>query len=263
MKNKTWLRVVLVVLAAIFLRLAFRPAEPDAPVANVWGVVEAPTPTVIDDESWDDVAQWEENNDTENDEWEEDDEQQNQADEWEVDVVLPDAPLADTREIDSFDNEISGEWTSYALVAWSQVERLGKKVGGQHNGLVDISEGELYVEDGSIVEGRFVMDMTTITATDITDEGLDNKLKEWFNTDEYATAEFFLNEASSTQVSGVMTINGQSREISFPATVIVEEDTVIANADFALDRTLRWVTDGTPAVSEFMEISFNLTWLAE
>jgi polyisoprenoid-binding protein YceI len=81
------------------------------------------------------------------------------------------------------------------------------------------------------------MNMASIKATDIDDESLDSTLKDWFNTSEYPTAEFFLNEASSTQVSGIMTINGQSREISFPATIIVEEDTVIANADFALDRT--------------------------
>jgi hypothetical protein len=45
--------------------------------------------------------------------------------------------------------------------------------------------------------------------------------------------------------------------------VIVEDDTVIANAEFALDRT-QWGVDGwTPAVSQYMELSFNLTWLAE
>jgi polyisoprenoid-binding protein YceI len=101
----------------------------------------------------------------------------------------------------------------------------------------------MYVEAGQIIEGRFTMDMTTIKATDIDDESLDNTMMDRFNTAEYPTAEFLLNEATTNQVSGIMTMNGQSREISFPATVIVEDDTVIANAEFALDRT-QWGVDG-------------------
>lgn len=251
MKNKSWLWIILVLLVAIFLRLYFKPAAPTAPVARVWQVVEAPiadTDTVNDDENEavvDEEAEVEEEN------------------EGELDVVLPDSPLADTQAIDSFENTIGGKWSPYALIAGSQVEWLWKKVWGQHNGYIVITEWEMYVEAGQIIEGRFTMDMTSIKATDIDDEWLDSKLKDWFNTDEYPTAEFLLNEAGANQVSGIMTINGQSREISFPATVIVEEDIVIANAEFALDRTQWGVDAGTPAVSQYMELSFNLTWLAE
>lgn len=259
MKNKSWLWIALAVLVAIFLRLYFKPAAPDAPVANVGQVVENPTQQA-DSEVDDTIV--DEAEDDSNDE-EVVDTDVVQGEEWEVEVVLPDAPLADTKEIESFNNEINGNGTSYALVAWSEVQWLGKKVWGEHYGYVEISEGELYVDDGEIIEGRFVMDMTTIKATDIESEKLDETLADWFNTIEYPTAEFFLNEATTNQVSGVMTINGQSREISFPATIIVEDDTVIATADFALDRT-QWGVDGwTPAVSEFMELSFNLTWLVE
>lgn len=248
---------MLTILVAIFLRLYFKPAAPDAPVASVWNVVTMPT------------QQANSNANTQQDDVEEDgdmneeDMDQAQENEWEVEVVLPDAPLADIKEIDSFNDTIDGNGVSFSLVSWSEVQWVGKKVWGQHNGYVEISEGEMYVVDGEIMEWRFVMDMTSINATDIDDDSLDNAIKWRFNTEEHPTAEFFLNEASDTQVSWVMTINGQSREISFPATLIVEDDTVIANADFALDRT-QWGVDGwTPAVSEFMELSFNLTWMAE
>lgn len=257
MKNKSWLWIILVLLVAIFLWLYFKPAAPSAPVATVWQVVNTPKVDTVENNEevvGDDINQeaWEEVGDTEVEE-----------NEGEVDVVLPDSPLADIQEIDSFEDTIGWKGLPYALIAGSQVEWLGKKVWGQHNGVVEISKGEMYVEAGQIIEGRFTMDMTSIKATDVDDEGLDDHLKEWFNTAEYPTAEFLLNEATTNSVSGIMTINGQSREISFPATVIVEDDTVIANADFALDRT-QWGVDGwTPAISQYMELSFNLTWLAE
>jgi polyisoprenoid-binding protein YceI len=151
----------------------------------------------------------------------------------------------------------------YEIVPGSQVDWTGRKVGGQHTGIVDIADGKLYVENGEIIEGLFIMDMTSINATDIDNDGLDGHIKEWFNTEEYPTAEFFLTEASSTQVVGVLTMNGQSREISFPATVIIEDDAVIANADFALDRTQWGVDGGLAASSEYMELSLNLTWTAQ
>lgn len=252
MKNKSWLWIILVLLVAIFLWLYFKPAAPTAPVATVWQLVEAPKADAVNNDEEEVVV------DVKELAWEEVDD-----DEEELDVILPDSPLADVQEIDSFENTIGGKWTPYALIAGSQVEWLGKKVWGQHNGYVEVTKGEMYVEAGQIIEGRFTMDMTTIKATDIDDESLDNTMMDRFNTAEYPTAEFLLNEATTNQVSGIMTMNGQSREISFPATVIVEDDTVIANAEFALDRT-QWGVDGwTPAVSQYMELSFNLTWLAE
>src|SRR5919112_1869202 len=45
-----------------------------------------------------------------------------------------------------------------------------KKVGGEHSGNVKIAKGVLNIESDKLVGGNFVMDMTSITDTDITNE---------------------------------------------------------------------------------------------
>lgn len=269
MMKKTWLWIALVVILAVLVWMYVKPAAPDAPIANSQPV---PTPTEqvdspVDGQPVDDAQEWEEVDQADEEIVEDaedaDEDTADTANEGEVEPIVPDSPVADSNEVEAFDGEVLANWDRYTLAAGSQVEWLGKKVWGQHNGYIEVIEGEVYVDGGVLMGGKFTMNMDSISATDIDNKGLDDTLKEWFNTDEYPTAEFVLTEATSTQVDGVLTLNGQSRAISFPAIVIVEDDIVIANAEFALDRTQWGVDGGRPAVSEFMELSFGLTWTAE
>ena len=52
----------------------------------------------------------------------------------------------------------------------STVEWVGKKVSGQHNGTIAIKEGTLNLHDGHLSSGKIVIDMTTITNTDLEGE---------------------------------------------------------------------------------------------
>ena len=58
----------------------------------------------------------------------------------------------------------------------SSVEWFGKKIGTQHEGNIQLKSGNLELQDDKIVAGNFVVDMTTITNTDLENENYNQKL---------------------------------------------------------------------------------------
>jgi polyisoprenoid-binding protein YceI len=128
-----------------------------------------------------------------------------------------------------------------------------KKVTGQHFGTVKIASGSIFRNKGMLNGGEFVMDMTSIADTDITNpdyrEKLEGHLKspEFFDVAKYPKAFFKIKvwapikdaqpDAVNYYVKGDLTIKGITKEISFPAKVNVGENTITAYADFNIDRT--------------------------
>ncbi len=131
---------------------------------------------------------------------------------------------------------------------------LGKKVTGQHEGTVDIASGSIVMDKGILAAGQFIMDMTTIANTDITMEGMRNKLlghlrsDDFFSVDKHPKA--YLKVKSWTPVrsardgepnytvAGDLNIKGITQPISFPARVDIDGKTLKAVAEFPVDRTL-------------------------
>ena len=141
--------------------------------------------------------------------------------------------------------EYDGEFaldTSASVLNW-----VGKKIGGQHNGTVDIASGEFSIVDG-VGNGSFVLDMTTISTLDLkggAKAGMDGHLKneDFFNVEAYPTATLVLRDVDVltggvVDVIGDLTIKGITNEITFPASFIEKEGLVEVNAAFSLDRTL-------------------------
>lgn len=134
-----------------------------------------------------------------------------------------------------------------STLAWT-----GKKVTGQHNGTIQISNGVFSVEDGNITAGNFAIDMTTIANNDLAEDA-ETQAKllghlsspDFFNVAEHPTATFEITsvaalegEAGATHnISGNLTIKGISKEITFPATVSMNGGSFSAEADFNIDRT--------------------------
>lgn len=133
----------------------------------------------------------------------------------------------------------------------SVVEWLGKKVTGQHNGIVKIDHGEVILKDGNLIGGSFKMDMNSITVLDIQNPEpnakLTNHLKsdDFFSVESFPTSEFAItsvteqvdDKGNTHLVSGNLTIKGITKNISFPAMVSINERSVKATADFDIDRT--------------------------
>lgn len=107
----------------------------------------------------------------------------------------------------------------------SNIEWVGKKVGSQHNGNILLKSGYLELNDGEIVGGNIVVDMTSITNSDLKDgskEKLEGHLKsdDFFGVETYPTAEFVVAKSSkfndgSATLTGALTIKGTTESISF------------------------------------------------
>ncbi len=134
--------------------------------------------------------------------------------------------------------------------AKSQVTWLAKKVTGQHDGSVMIKNGELQVSNGKLSGGMFTIDMSTIKVLDIEDKATNQKLTGHLNSDDffavtkYPEATFKItnamekkSDAGNYEISGDLSIKGKTENITFPATISMEGNTVNAKATLTFDRS--------------------------
>ncbi len=136
----------------------------------------------------------------------------------------------------------------------SSLEWLGKELSGKtHNGTIAISEGKLSVEDGSIVAGSFIVDMTSIKDLDIEDPEDNAKLvghlkdDAFFGVAEHPASTFEVTgieavageEGVTHHVTGNYTMKDITHEIKIPANVAISEDQITAQSTFSIDRS-KW-----------------------
>ena len=114
-------------------------------------------------------------------------------------------------------------------VAESNIHWLGKKVTGQHEGNIALSSGVLVMENNALSGGRFVVDMNSMTCTDLEGEYA-NKLIGHLKSDDFfgtathpeATLVFTAVEAKGEgvyAVTGDFTIKNITHPASFDLTV--------------------------------------------
>ncbi len=130
----------------------------------------------------------------------------------------------------------------------SNVEWVGKKVSGQHNGTITIKEGTLNLHDGHLSGGKIVIDMTTIINTDLKGEWnqkLVNHLNsvDFFDTKNHTTATLEITGVKKTEgnkhlISGNLTIKGVTKPTTFSTTVDIKDEKLGAYAEMKIDRTL-------------------------
>ena len=133
---------------------------------------------------------------------------------------------SDTTMTSDTEMEVSGEPTTMMVdtensrVAWE-----GTMLGVySHEGTIELEEGSLEVLGDDIVGGEFVVDMSTMTATDENYNPEEGKTKEklighlssddFFNVEEYPTAKFVVTsyDAENNTVTGDLTIRGNTHE---------------------------------------------------
>lgn len=127
----------------------------------------------------------------------------------------------------------------------SKLTYLGKKVTGQHSGEVKISKGSLSFDKNALKGGEIVVDMTTISNTDITDAEYVKKFighitgDDFFSTEKFKTATLVVKSvkkgktADTYTVTADLTIKGKTAPVTFEATATKEK----ANAKLVFDRT--------------------------
>ena len=125
----------------------------------------------------------------------------------------------------------------------SKVVWKGYKVTGSHEGTIEIQSGNLVFEEDKLVGGEFVIDMTTISATDLQGEykgKLDGHLKsdDFFGVANHPTASLVFKEVTASgkngySVTGDLTIKGKTHPITFIISIYGNK----ATASLKVDRT--------------------------
>ena len=134
----------------------------------------------------------------------------------------------------------------------SSVEWIGKKIGGQHNGNIQLKNGMIDYKNNQIQSGSFTIDMNSITCTDLEDEGYNQKLvghlksDDFFGVNKYPTASFKVTESSTfkndkANVSGDLTIKGLTQKITFE----VSKNKNVFTATLDIDRSKHNVKYGS------------------
>ena len=127
--------------------------------------------------------------------------------------------------------------------AKSSINWLGKKVTGQHNGTVNFKEGALVFKGKKVAGGNFTVDMTSLTATDLTGEWLGKlnghlKADDFFGTDKFPTAKLVFKKvavksANVFTVTADLTIKGITSPVTFDLATTANS----ASTKFMVDRT--------------------------
>ena len=126
-------------------------------------------------------------------------------------------------------------------VASSKILWKGYKVTGSHEGSIAIKSAFLTFEDEKLSGGEFVIDMTTISSTDLQGEykgKLDGHLKsdDFFGVDTHPTAVLVFKEVQaegkySYSVTGDLTIKGKTNPVTFTISLYGSKATATLKVD--------------------------------
>ncbi len=110
----------------------------------------------------------------------------------------------------------------------SKIKWLGKKISGEHTGHISFSSGTLEFDDGILTGGGFIVDMNSITCSDISDKEYNAKLVGHLKSDDFfGVANHPLSKLKITSakqnstgytIKADLTIKGETHPIEFKAT---------------------------------------------
>lgn len=145
-----------------------------------------------------------------------------------ITLVLISSAMAQNYTADTKDSSL--EWEAFKLI------------GSSHQGTVQLLSGELSVKDGIPVSGSFVIDMSSITCTDLSGTMAD-KLVSHLKSDDFFGVENFpkstltilsaKEEGSQLLITAKVVIKGVENTVEFPATLKGK----VFSAHLTLDRT--------------------------
>jgi polyisoprenoid-binding protein YceI len=167
----------------------------------------------------------------------------------------------------------------------SRVTFTGHGVGKNHKGKFRVSSGTVAIENNQITGGKFIINMKSM---DLNEKGgmYDEKLKphlmsgDFFDVEKFNESKFEITDVrpydagdkkdtsivdgANFEVSGNLTLKGVTKNVSFPARIDLDDNTVKAKANFDIDRT-QWQmnygndkTLGNKFISEKVNIELDL-----
>ena len=132
--------------------------------------------------------------------------------------------------------------------AQSQIDWIGRKVTGAHNGTIEVKQGSIVLTEGSLSDGEVTIDMSTINILDVTDSALNAQFAghlasdDFFSIDKFPTASFEIISAQEVgnnhyHIEGNLTIKEITHAAGFDATVNYYGDSLTLAGKLIVDRT--------------------------
>lgn len=125
----------------------------------------------------------------------------------------------------------------------SNIDWVGRKVTGAHNGTIAVKDGELIVNDGKLTGGKFVIDTTSIKILDVTDPATNAQFSghlasdDFFSTEKYPEAILEITSVSGNHVEGDLTIKGITHPVDFDVAININGELLTASGKLIIDRT--------------------------
>lgn len=154
----------------------------------------------------------------------------------------------------------------------SMIEWKGEKPTGTHTGTINITEGSFMANDSIVESGTFVIDMASITVTDLEGDektNLEAHLKgtvegkegDFFNINEFPEATFEVTGVTEmngeTMLQGNLTLKGETKNVEFPVNINRNGDELeLTSESFTIDRTNWNVNYGSKSVFDSLGDNF-------
>ena len=160
----------------------------------------------------------------------------------------------DASSADAIEDKPAGEQGdfTYVVTGGAVLWSAKKTMGTTHEGAIDIASGELSVHDGSLVSGKIILNMHSLSVTSIKDGGekrdLESHLKDvdFFEVDQFPTAEFRFDEVLpngktpdfNQLVPGALTIKRKTHPVNIAVDVNISNGELTARSTtFPINRT--------------------------
>lgn len=167
------------------------------------------------------------------------------------------SPKGDSAEASDKQTVSNTSGTSYTLDTTSTIRWAASKPTATHEGNFKVSEGTFTVNDNNLTSGTFTINVASLLVTDLKPadgkEKLEGHLKspDFFDVAKYPNAKFEITSVApytsdsanpskdaTHLVSGNLTLRDSTKNISFPAKVTIDAQSLSAKADFNIDRTM-------------------------
>lgn len=167
----------------------------------------------------------------------------------------------------------------------SNVEWLGEKVTGKHNGNVNVRQGNIVLDESGMIQSAYVqVDMKTISNSDIEDADTRAKLvghlksDDFFSVEKFPYAEINIKQFKPGEgkgqfmANGELTIKGKTLPITFPFTLKQDGSQVSAMGELTFDRSkydVRYGSDsffdnlGDKVIYDDVKLNFTIKAMAK
>ena len=150
--------------------------------------------------------------------------------------------------------------------AKSKVDFIGSKTEGYHSGAFSLKSGELTVENGKIIAGKFSIDLNSLKISDSAGERLETHLKspDFFDFSKSTEANYYISNVkyisdTKAEVDGILTLNRITSPVKFVANIRgIDDKKLFAEAAFVLDRSAFGMGYGKGLIANDVQIYVHL-----